>query len=97
MSGELKKKIRPGSIALHPEEPALVVSYETQEARAVCTAAAAWRSLVQLSCRGWGGGQRPRRGEEKWTQALRTWVPACLASRRRQGEERESSSARAQR
>lgn len=31
MSGELKKKIRPGSIQLHPEEQALVVNYEAQE------------------------------------------------------------------
>lgn len=31
MAGEIKKKIRPGSIVLHPEEQALVVNYETQE------------------------------------------------------------------
>lgn len=31
MSGEVKKKIRPGAIELHPEESAIVVNYEAQE------------------------------------------------------------------
>ncbi|GAX77716.1 hypothetical protein CEUSTIGMA_g5159.t1 [Chlamydomonas eustigma] len=31
MTGEVKKKIKPGSIELHPEELAIVVNYEVQE------------------------------------------------------------------
>mmetsp|Transcript_6170 Transcript_6170/g.13429 ORF Transcript_6170/g.13429 Transcript_6170/m.13429 type:complete len:806 (-) Transcript_6170:755-3172(-) len=34
MAGEVKKKIKPGSIEVHPEELAIVVNYEVQEVQA---------------------------------------------------------------